>query len=522
MENFFSGFNISGINATFNAFTINKTQYTTGEVQRPLPYRPLAVIVVEVILLAIIGVIITLGNLALIVAYFRTKSLRRRRSYSLIISLSFADLLVSVAVFMALYFFLTGTQLFSFTVTTDFVDVFTVTTSLLTFAAIAMERFYAVYFPHRYRVLKFRVYVMCIVLPWVVGFANGCCLIISGLLRHQTTFRAVYLYGRFLPASFALFIIIVCYISIFFKIRKSSIVVFQHQTRSTHDESRSTHDHTRSTNDESRSTYETRVTQEESNSTENQNRLILHDHIRSPHDHSSGTKEESNSLDIQIRLTHDHIRSPYDQSCGTHENQSLSTSNQIRLTNDHTRSLHDQSSGIQEESWSAANKTRLTHGDHIAHDQSCETQENSLSTSNQIRLTNDHNRSLHDQSSGTQEYSNSTTNQTRSTHDKSRAFYDRIRSTRNKNRSTNDQSRSVRERKLSITLLIVTLASLATCLPQLCHLLAVIFAKLSLDPLSIVFFIVKFLQYCNSGINVLVYIARMPDIRNSILGLLHK
>jgi len=88
------------------------------------------------------------------------------------------------------------------------------------------------------------------------------------------------------------------------------------------------------------------------------------------------------------------------------------------------------------------------------------------------------------------------------------------------NPSAQNKNRASRERKLAVTLLIVTLASLLTWLPHQCFLFVLYICSTCNIPHFNIFFIMKFLQFCNSGINVFIYIIRMPEFRQAFLALL--
>ena len=85
-----------------------------------------------------------------------------------------------------------------------------------------------------------------------------------------------------------------------------------------------------------------------------------------------------------------------------------------------------------------------------------------------------------------------------------------------------------RERKLTMTLLIVTVVSLLLCLPNVIWLVAVCFSKyvilLSLS-LSVGFHLhaaLAFVLYANSLVNPILYAIRMPEYRSAVLALFRR
>lgn len=150
---------------------MNTSSNTTKE-QLPDPnYRSEVTIIAQFTSLLVLGVIIALGNLACIITFIKTQSLRKR-SHCLLISLSVADFLVSGAVFMSSKYFLTASQwdiMDEFTLALDTFDLFTGISSILNLAFISAERFLAIVFPLRHRLLRWRAYAIFASLPWIVA-----------------------------------------------------------------------------------------------------------------------------------------------------------------------------------------------------------------------------------------------------------------------------------------------------------------------------------------------------------------
>ena len=115
------------------------------------------------------GVLVTLiiaGNVLIIWIFFKQR--RQKRTYSLLMSLAVADLLVG---FFAVPFYIKAvvSQGNTWYVISMGADVFTGTTSIYTLAVISLERMYAVGWPVRHRTLNCRVYVCAISIPWIIA-----------------------------------------------------------------------------------------------------------------------------------------------------------------------------------------------------------------------------------------------------------------------------------------------------------------------------------------------------------------
>ena len=115
------------------------------------------------------GVLVTLiiaGNVLTIWIFFKLR--RRKRTYSLLMSLAVADLLVGI---FAVPFYVKAvvSQGYTWYVISMGADVFTGTTSIYTLAVISLERMYAVGWPLRHRTVNYRVYVCAISIPWIIA-----------------------------------------------------------------------------------------------------------------------------------------------------------------------------------------------------------------------------------------------------------------------------------------------------------------------------------------------------------------
>ena len=115
------------------------------------------------------GVLVTLiiaGNILTIWIFFKQRS--QKRTYSLLISLAVADLLVGI---FAVPFYIKAVVSpgYAWYVISIGADVFTGTTSIYTLAVISLERMFAVGWPVRHRTVNYRVYVCAISIPWIIA-----------------------------------------------------------------------------------------------------------------------------------------------------------------------------------------------------------------------------------------------------------------------------------------------------------------------------------------------------------------
>lgn len=216
-------------NATYQNSTMNYTNTTTQSTLPASISPPKTIIIIQTTLLATLGLVIVIGNLVAIVTFLKTQSLRRRCHY-MIIGLSLADLLVGVSDLMAAaHFFIPGTKSFAFNFTLDFMDVLAGLASILTLAVIALERFYAIYFPFRHRTLRLQTYLVGILVPWITALFVALLFLIAVFTVNRTVGR-VHNYARSAVVLIALVFIIVPYFCICLKMKKNNVNV-QHQDR---------------------------------------------------------------------------------------------------------------------------------------------------------------------------------------------------------------------------------------------------------------------------------------------------
>ena len=115
------------------------------------------------------GVLVTLiiaGNILTIWIFFKRR--RQKRSYSLLISLAVADLLVGI---FAVPFCIKAvvSQGYAWFFVSISADIFTGITSIYTLVVISLERMFAVGWPLRHRTVNYRVYVCAISIPWIIA-----------------------------------------------------------------------------------------------------------------------------------------------------------------------------------------------------------------------------------------------------------------------------------------------------------------------------------------------------------------
>ena len=115
------------------------------------------------------GVLVTLiiaGNVLTIWIFFKQR--RQKRSYSLLISLAVADLLVGI---FAVPFCIKAvvSQGYAWFFVSISADIFTGITSIYTLVVISLERMFAVGWPLRHRTVNYRVYVCAISIPWIIA-----------------------------------------------------------------------------------------------------------------------------------------------------------------------------------------------------------------------------------------------------------------------------------------------------------------------------------------------------------------
>ena len=114
----------------------------------------------------VLGTLIIAGNIHTIWIFFKQRS--QKRSYSLLISLAVADLLVGIFA-VPFYIKVVVSPGYAWSVISIGADVSTGITSIYTLAVISLERIYAVGWPLRHRIVNYRVYVCAISIPWIIA-----------------------------------------------------------------------------------------------------------------------------------------------------------------------------------------------------------------------------------------------------------------------------------------------------------------------------------------------------------------
>ena len=119
----------------------------------------------------LLATLIVVGNLVTIWIFLKQRL--RKRAYFLLISLAVADLLVGMltiplytAINTMLYL---SRQHLSLLHVSNLTDIFTSTASIVTLAAISLERMCGIGWPFRHRTLSFRVYMFAIAIPWILA-----------------------------------------------------------------------------------------------------------------------------------------------------------------------------------------------------------------------------------------------------------------------------------------------------------------------------------------------------------------
>ncbi|KAK3734987.1 hypothetical protein QZH41_004401 [Actinostola sp. cb2023] len=215
------------MNFTINSTNVNITNATSSNVTLGIPpnphYRSRATIIAQVTSLAILGVVIVLSNLASIATFIKNQSLRKRSNY-LIINLSVSDFLIGIVAFMACPFFLG--EPFSHTVefrfSLEISDTFTGAVSLLCLTLIAVERFHAVVYPFRHRMLRFKHYVVFCLIPWLLATTIVVIFIGMDFPTLGESLLDVYTFLRFTVLFLALVVMIVSYVGIWLRSRQAN------------------------------------------------------------------------------------------------------------------------------------------------------------------------------------------------------------------------------------------------------------------------------------------------------------
>ena len=173
---------------------------------------------------------IVIGNLLVIVLFAVNRRLRKRSLY-LVINMAFADLMLgTVSLPINIYSFGRRFHLWkggwSMIMSSFYimVDIFFSQASLISAAFISCERFYAIYWPFKHRILSMRAYSIIIFTMWALTLLVTA---ISKLYFFISSKPAVYFWTSYV--SILMFIICGCNISIWRKFRLGSITSQQNR-----------------------------------------------------------------------------------------------------------------------------------------------------------------------------------------------------------------------------------------------------------------------------------------------------
>ena len=172
------------------------------------------------------AVLISVGNLLTFVVFTSKKTLRKK-SHLLVINMAFADAILG-AVAMPLYVYLwigppfwlwNYKEKLSLDISRSVVDATFSRGSLISAAAIAFERFYAIYWPLKHRTMSFKTYYIIIFIIWTLaGFLSA----VFNMANFLISSKAAY----FCWMSFSLpslFIVCACSIGIWRKFQLRNI-----------------------------------------------------------------------------------------------------------------------------------------------------------------------------------------------------------------------------------------------------------------------------------------------------------
>ena len=161
-------------------------------------------------------------NLMAIIVFVKNRNLRKRGTY-LMINLAIVDMLAGVSAGINLFYFAGNyyCNLWKWYSVGDWqhYKVFTLeflfpVASLINITAIALERFHATFWPHRYRVLKMWKYTIVIAVAWITAGL----LFIASVVLIQYTQRSYYFYLRNSFYLICLLIICISYARIVVKV----------------------------------------------------------------------------------------------------------------------------------------------------------------------------------------------------------------------------------------------------------------------------------------------------------------
>ena len=164
---------------------------------------------------------IIIGNLIIITVFTRTRRLRNRRKYHLLLNLAVADLLVgaiavpSFVCGLSSHFDLWDAQVdYQTFVVVDNLVVFTTCASFVNLITISLERMYATLWPLKHRLLRARTYHVLAGLSWTVSIYA---ISLNMAQQYYVVSSFVYLYIWLSFICCSLLVIFASYISIWIK-----------------------------------------------------------------------------------------------------------------------------------------------------------------------------------------------------------------------------------------------------------------------------------------------------------------
>lgn len=119
------------------------------------------------------GILILVGN-ALALMIFRQPRFLSRKSMYFVISLTVADLMTGVVVILAVNSIAKSNEekeLSQIEVVQLWFDAFALSASIYSLTAVAVERFYAIFWPFKQRLVKARTYLICIGAVWFLSLS---------------------------------------------------------------------------------------------------------------------------------------------------------------------------------------------------------------------------------------------------------------------------------------------------------------------------------------------------------------
>ena len=210
-----------------NSVTRSSTNTSTSPTMTDTPSKEQGIAVVTALFES--GLIV-MGNVLTLIIFAREKKLRKK-SLFLVMNMALADVMLgTVSLPLFVYFFVgpkcqlwTAKKNAIFSYSFYFLDTTFSQSSLISAVFISCERFYAVYWPLKHKTLPTRAYGIAIFMVWSLAIAVSIAVFLSLYLG---SYKAAVLSWMSFPLSF-LFIVCVCNIGIWRKVRKRNIALQQ-------------------------------------------------------------------------------------------------------------------------------------------------------------------------------------------------------------------------------------------------------------------------------------------------------